>query len=303
MEVNQIIHGDCFDILKNIPDKSIDAVITDPPYGIGLAKWDTVVDIPLFTKEVKRITNGFYAFFGQMPTMVNWINSSNNEKLHYCEHIAWVKRNEMVCRSRLKRKHESIFIYSSNSSKKYFKQTGKYEDVKLPGVLFDVVTIQAIQRTISDFKTGHITRMSDTKSPGQFHSKKRNLSREHRRINCEDTNFTNVWSFLPPVFTPGRRYKQSYIHPTEKPLEIIKRLVEMLTPEGGTVLDPFSGSGTTAVACKELGRNYICIEKELEYYQIACDRINQPSETLQQQWSTEDLTEPEVAHYQQLKLF
>jgi DNA modification methylase len=58
----------------------------------------------------------------------------------------------------------------------------------------------------------------------------------------------------------------------------MKRLVEMLTPECGIVLDPFCGSGTTALACKELGRNYICIEKELEYYRIACNRLDQPIE-------------------------
>ncbi|MFM6725981.1 MAG: DNA-methyltransferase, partial [Dolichospermum sp.] len=70
----------------------------------------------------------------------------------------------------------------------------------------------------------------------------------------------------------------NYQHPTQKPLLLISKLIEMLTDEGGTVLDPFAGSGTTALACKELGRNYICIEKELEYYQIACNRINQPVE-------------------------
>jgi len=68
------------------------------------------------------------------------------------------------------------------------------------------------------------------------------------------------------------------IHPTVKPLALIKYLITLGLPPGGTVLDPFCGSGTTALACKELGRNYICIEKELEYYQIACNRINQPIE-------------------------
>ena len=276
--LNQMIHGDCFDILKDIPDGSIDAVITDPPYGIGLAKWDSVVDIPLFTKEVKRVTNGFYAFFGQMPTMINWINSANNEKLHYCEHISWVKRVEMPMHPRLKRKHESILIYSQKSCNKYFKQTGSYEDVKVPGVMFDVITVQAIQRMISDLKTRRKSRSCKSNFLGQFSSEKRKLGREHRHLKPDETNFTNVWSFLPPVFSDGRSQKQSYLHPTEKPLEIMKRLVEMLTPEGGTVLDPFAGSGTTALACKELGRNYICIEKELEYYQIACNRINQPVE-------------------------
>jgi site-specific DNA-methyltransferase (adenine-specific) len=67
-------------------------------------------------------------------------------------------------------------------------------------------------------------------------------------------------------------------HPTVKPLALMKYLVTLGLPPGGTVLDPFAGSGTTALACKELGRNYICIEKELEYYRIACNRLDQPIE-------------------------
>jgi site-specific DNA-methyltransferase (adenine-specific) len=68
------------------------------------------------------------------------------------------------------------------------------------------------------------------------------------------------------------------IHPTVKPLALMKYLITLGLPPGGTVLDPFAGSGTTALACKELGRNYICIEKELEYYRIACNRLDQPIE-------------------------
>jgi hypothetical protein len=68
------------------------------------------------------------------------------------------------------------------------------------------------------------------------------------------------------------------IHPTVKPLALMKYLITLGLPPGGTVLDPFCGSGTTALACKELGRNYICIEKELEYYRIACNRLDQPIE-------------------------
>jgi DNA modification methylase len=66
-------------------------------------------------------------------------------------------------------------------------------------------------------------------------------------------------------------------------------LITLRLPPGGTVLDPFCGSGTTALACKELGRNYICIEKELEYYQIACNRLDQPIEDI----SDEPIEEPE----------
>ena len=289
--------------MKTIPDKSIDAVITDPPYGIGLAEWDTVIDIPLFTKDVKRITNGFYAFFGQMPTMVNWINEANNEKLHYCEHISWVKRN-VTPSPRLMRGHESILIYGINK-KKFYNNSGIYEDVRLPGILFDVYTIDGLNRYIKDLwikiREGveHKPDRQVANSPRQ--SEYNRLARKGKFYDrsARETNFTNVWSFLPPTQSASK--PENAKHPTIKPLEIMKRLIEMLTPEGGTVLDPFCGSGTTAVACKELGRNYICIEKELEYYQIACQRINQPVEL-----RTDEIIEPqptEEPRITQLSLF
>ena len=77
--------------------------------------------------------------------------------------------------------------------------------------------------------------------------------------------------------SPSERGKTNK-HPTVKPLALMRYLITLGLPPGGTVLDPFCGSGTTALACKELGRNYICIEKELEYYQIACNRLEQPIE-------------------------
>ncbi|MFM6306958.1 MAG: DNA-methyltransferase, partial [Dolichospermum sp.] len=96
----------------------------------------------------------------------------------------------------------------------------------------------------------------------------------------------------------------NYQHPTQKPLLLISKLVEMLTPEGGTVLDPFAGSGTTAVACKELGRNYICIEKEREYVDIIHQRLDTPVTerglTVEEQVEIEEKVKPS---HQQLSLF
>jgi site-specific DNA-methyltransferase (adenine-specific) len=88
-------------------------------------------------------------------------------------------------------------------------------------------------------------------------------------------------------------------HPTVKPLALMKYLITLGLPPGGIVLDPFCGSGTTALACKELGRNYICIEKELEYYQIACNRLDQPIEPI----PDEPIEEPVDNSPLQLKLF
>jgi site-specific DNA-methyltransferase (adenine-specific) len=296
---NQIIHSDCFDVLQQIPDNSIDAVITDPPYGIGLAKWDSIIDIPLFTREVKRVTNGFYCFFGQMPTMVNWINEAS-QVMQYKDHIAWIKRQVTQCNG-LQRSHESIFVYK-HKGVNYFNTKGKYEDVKVPGILFDVVSIESIQRHLQDLKG----RLKGNINPWVHNGKSQETyqGRFDTRIkpigarSPDTVNFTNVWSFLPPTHT-NRNNKVKFQHPTQKPIEVVKRLIELTTPPGGTVLDPFCGSGTTALACKELGRNYICIEKELEYYRIACNRLNQPIEHI----PDEPIEEPEeTVHNSPLQL-
>ena len=89
-------------------------------------------------------------------------------------------------------------------------------------------------------------------------------------------------------------------HPTVKSRHLMKYLITLITPDNGIVLDPFCGSGTTAIACKELNRNYICIEKEKEYFNIACDRVNQLREYSEIELETRELKQPE---FKQLSLF
>ncbi|MFM6312451.1 MAG: DNA-methyltransferase, partial [Dolichospermum sp.] len=108
---------------------------------------------------------------------------------------------------------------------------------------------------------------------------------------------------FPSIFRCVNNHR-NYQHPKQKPLLLISKLVEMLTDEGDTVLDPFAGSGTTAVACKELGRNYICIEKEREYVDIIHQRLDTPITerglTVEEQVEIEEKVKPS---HQQLSLF
>jgi len=280
MEVNQIIQGNCFEVLKGIPDKSIDLILTDPPYGFGLDTWDKKIDIELFTKEMDRVIkdSGFYVFFGQMPTIVDWINETN-KYFKFKEHITWVKRTCLPS-YRLSRSHEEILIYAKDGTK-FYKNKGKFEDVKLPGVLLDVISINRVKRYISGLR-----QEIRTKKPEVIrNSNKQNEI--YKRIGSnfvtnyqspEYVNYTNVWSFLPENVTT--RNKKEYGHPMQKPILLIKRLVEMLSLEDMIVLDPFLGSGTTAVACKELGRKYIGIEISEEYCKIAENRIKDILEVL-----------------------
>ena len=269
-----VIHGDCLAELAKLPDKSVDALITDPPYNINLAGWDNFTELAEFHKQAKRVVKpgGFYAFFGQMPTLADWHSAAMGAGFKFLEHVSWVKR--LVTPSvRLSRSHESIFIYSAGKNRKFYQTKGPYEDVKLPGILVDIFTLEGLDRYVKNLWM-KIENKNDQVRRG---NRKQNVvfdrfpGRDSDR-SPRETNFTNVWSFLPPAFAK-RPNTGNEGHPTQKPLEIMKRLIEMLIPEGGVVLDPFAGSGTTAVAALELGREFILIEKEARFCEMAQERI------------------------------
>jgi site-specific DNA-methyltransferase (adenine-specific) len=276
LEVNQIYHGDCLEVMKDIDDKSIDLVLTDPPYGIGLDVWDIKVDIEKFTKQVNRVLTeeGFYVFFGQMPTIIEWINQAN-QLLKFKDHISWVKRT-ITPSKRLNRGHEEIMIYSKNGTK-FYNTKGKYEDVKVTGISFDTATIEAVKRYISSLHATINGSKKEIVRPGKSNSLYKRYHLPSFRAP-EYVNYTNVWSFLPQ--NNKNRNKTEFGHPTTKPLLLVKRLVEMLTLENMIVLDPFIGSGTTAIACQELNRKFIGMELSKEYYDMAQKRVNQTPKPL-----------------------
>jgi site-specific DNA-methyltransferase (adenine-specific) len=271
MEINKIINGDCFEVLKDCPDNFFDAIITDPPYGIGIDKWDIKIDIPVFTAEVNRLLNQeFYCFFGQMPTVIDWINEAH-KTLKYREQIAWIKRIT-IPNYNLSRSLENIFIYTKKNLE-FYNCKGNYEDIKLPHLEVAGISLHGIDRYIKSLwnriETGKNQEIGETKTSHIYQRLRFAGNRSPRQAN-----FTNVWSFLPPNNAVKNGIKNKY-HPTAKPLELMKRLIELTTPENGIVLDPFAGSFTTAIACLETGRRYVCIEKENNYFEIGKKRIEQ----------------------------
>lgn len=268
--INQILHGDSYEILPTLPDKSFDTVIIDPPYGMGIDTWDKPVDVAFFTEQIKRIGKEFYAVFGQMPYLREWDRQAENAGFHFLEHISWVKRANNPS-NRLSKTHEEILIYAVGSKRHFYKTKGIYEDVKIPGILFDLIDVSTIQRNIADLRS-QLNGTADgiSKHYGSCSTQYKRFRNDHQRMP-EMANYTNVWSFLPESKKILRQNTQ--FHPTMKPLLLQERLVEMLTPEGGSVLDCFSGSGTTAIACQRLNRRFLCIEKEQEYYEYSLERL------------------------------
>ena len=267
-----LILGDCLEVMRRIPDGGVTALITDPPYGIGLDEWDTPVDLPAFMAEAWRVTRDYLSFFGQMPSIANWHNAAVKQGFRFVEDIAWVKRLVVPAGPRLGRSKESIYIYARRPGVRYHTVKGPFEDVKLPGVQVDTMTLEGIDRHIKDLRSklegkgGSIIRRPLDAS----HAVYSRLNNSTGDRSPAETGFTNVWSFLPPNYAKKTGPNP---HPTAKPLPIMERLVEMLAPPGGVVLDPYAGSLTTAVACTGAGRRYLCIEQGEVYFEGGVARV------------------------------
>lgn len=236
----QIIHGDCLQVMKFIPDKSIDAIISDPPYGTTACKWDTIIPFEPLWEQYKRIIkdNGAIVLTSSQP-FTSALVMSNIKMFKY--ELIWDKVRPfgfLDSKFRPMKKHENIAVFSnagcSNGSKppmKYFPQGLK--------------------------PYGKINR----KSPS-------NILNSEPKNNSMIAEFTGYPSSIL-CFAPDKNIG----HPTQKPVALFEYLIKTYTNEGDLVLDNCAGSGTTGVACKNLNRNYILIEKEEQYIKIIKERL------------------------------
>jgi site-specific DNA-methyltransferase (adenine-specific) len=278
--LNTVHCMDALALLRALPAGSVDAVITDPPYGFALDSWDIKPDIDALVAEYWRVLKspGFIAFTIQPlasvapPPLFEWAWYLHQSPFKFHEMVTWLKRNTGAYGNGLCKAYENILIYCKGRAR-YHNVKGPYTDVKVPGVMFDAISIEGIQRHISNLRqeingSDPAIRVGGTRHVAHF---RRGLKPSLRAP--EYANFTNVWSFLPEN---KRKADGDKPHASMKPLVMIERLVDLLTAPGDLVLDPFVGSGTTAIAARNLGRHFIAGDLSPEYVQIARDRLAAP---------------------------
>lgn len=244
--INQIIEGDCLEIMPDISDKSIDMILCDLPYGKTKNKWDSIIPLDKLWMQYERIIkdNGAIILTGQDKFSAKLMLS--NIKLHRYN-LIWEKTdrptgflnaNRMPLRS-----HEDILVFYKN----------------LPCY-----------------------------NP-QWEIGEKNHNRGHSRGKKQTNNCYGKFNQNHIEFFTNKKYPRSIlkfsrehppIHPTQKPVALFEYLIKTYTNKGDLVLDNCAGVGTTGVACKNLGRDYILIEKERKYIEIAKDRINNIPELL-----------------------
>lgn len=227
--INKIILGDCLEVMKDIPDKSIDLVLTDPPYGVTGLEWDN--DKTEWMNDILRISKKDSAIvvFGTQP-FTSKIIYEYRKHFRYC--WVWNKKiagNPLIAKYQPLKIHEDIIVFS--------KKTHSYYPIMIQGTM--------------------------RKKGG---GKSNLLS-----MQMSETVNDNYYPTSILEFSNSKRGQ----HPTEKPVELIKYLVQTYSKENDLILDPFLGSGTTAVACKQLKRNFIGIEISEKYCEIARQRLRQ----------------------------
>jgi site-specific DNA-methyltransferase (adenine-specific) len=235
-----LIKGDCLEAMKAIESGSVDAIITDPPYGTTACKWDSVIDFELMWEQLNRIIkpNGAIVLFGSEP-FSSALRMSNIKNYRY--DLIWnkIRAAGFLNANRMPLKqHENISLF--------YKKLPTYNPQKYIDKPYDKTKYNG-----KDMKENVL---------GSYVSKSSKNNGE--RFPKSILKFSQNWS------------RQQQIHPTQKPIALMEYLIKTYTNENETVLDFTMGSGSTGVAAKNLNRNFIGIELDDEYFDIATKRIN-----------------------------
>lgn len=248
--------GDCLEKMKDIEDKSIDAIICDPPFGTISCKWDNIIPFDELWKEYNRIIkdNGAIVLFCQQPFTSNLI-SSNIKYFKYM--LYWEKsRPSGYVNAKLKplKNVEEIAIFSKGTTANGSKNNMIYNPQNLKEV---------------NIKWHRPKKYGNGKGV--------NTTRKSNKTE-RDIKYGNY----PRQILKFSNSNHKMLHPTQKPVDLLEYLIKTYTNEGETVLDNTMGSGSTGVACVNINRKFIGIELDENYFNISCDRIDKTLKDKQQ---------------------
>ena len=236
MKTNQIYHGDCLDLLPNIPSKSVDMILCDLPYGTTACEWDSIIDMGQLWQQYERVIkdNGAIVLTANSVfTFKLW--SSNPSLFRY----KWIWEKTMGTR----------FLHANKMP------IGKHEDI--------LIFYKALPTYHPQMQEG------------------KPYKRDSKRTKGKTQNLVNI--FRKETLNTGYRYPDDIIkfsngnnhsiHPTQKPVALFEYLIKTYTNENELVLDNCSGSGTTAIACMNTNRRFICIERDETYHRKSNERL------------------------------
>lgn len=249
--LDSIINGDCLEVLKDIPSNSVDMTFADPPFNLkkkynlyedSKEKGDYLTWCNKWIAEMVRITKPTGAIFvHNIPRWLSYYAEHLNKIAYFRHWIAWDSPGAPLGKTLLP-SHYGILYYTKTQSPKDFK----FFDIRMPHP-----KCRICKNLLKDY------------------GGKKALAHHFGPL------LSDVWSDIHRI----RHKKRRDEHPCQLPIPLLERLILMTTDENDIVLDPFAGTGTTAVAAKQLGRHYIGIEQAKEYVKIANSNVKQSIET------------------------
>ena len=243
----ELWQGDCLELMKNIPDGSVDLVLTDPPYGTTACKWDSVIPFEPMWEQLNRIIkpNGAICLFGSEP-FSSALRMSNIK--HFKYDWIWDKKNTTGFLNAKKKplsRHEVISVFSKSK--------------------------------LGNFTYNPIMRKGKMLKKGSFRKKSSDCYSKFDGV----VSFNDEY-YPTSILDVGTVYRNKNFHPTQKPVDLLEYLISTYTNGGETVLDFTMGSGSTGVACVNTHRKFIGIELDEGYFNIAKKRIEEAHNTTEQ---------------------
>ena len=310
LELNKIYHGDCMELMKEIPDESIDCVIVDPPYGTvkgmklgnqdeNTYEWDSVLDMDELFKEYFRILKpkGKVFIFSQNK-FTQQVRNLSSSYLKYLYPLIWKKdsfANYLLVNKAPVQIFEDISVFEKlygamPKSRAYAKRVLEFIGLT-PGEInkqlghrktehfFSINTLQfsnisreGYNDLIDTYKINEMDGFLSYDEWMELYDGERNKTKAKVAFNLPEGQkyFTNILEF-------AKDYPS--LHPAQKPVALIEEIIKVFTKEKAVILDNCIGSGTTAIACINTNRFYIGIEKEKKYVDIANKRIEEHKKT------------------------
>lgn len=249
-ELNKIYNEDCLEGMKRIPDKSVDMILCDLPYGTTACKWDSIIPFELLWEQYERIIkdNGAIVLFADEP-FTSRLVCSNIKNFKY--RITWDKDiggGYLNAKIMPLKQTEDICVFSKVNNRRY--------------------TYNPIMRDKESNRIRHIGRRNPV-NQSTYGASNGQLSVDYNPEKSYPTNLIKLSSRVAECNSIHR------VHPTQKPVALFEYLIRTYSNEGETVLDNCMGSGTTAVSCINTNRNYIGFELDKKYFEIAQNRIEE----------------------------
>ena len=231
-----LMQGDCLELMKDIPEKSIDMILADLPYGTTACKWDTIIPFKPLWEQYNRIIkdNGAIVLTASQP-FTSALVMSNPKMFKYSWIWDKVKPSGFqVAKYRPMMRQEDVLVFGKGR-----------------------INYNPIMTLREKVKTSRVYSSSDS----------------NPLKNNDGKNRTYTHKYPQSILVFSNAVQKGKVHPTQKPVPLFEYLIKTYTNEGETVLDNCMGSGTTGVACKNLNRNFIGMELDEDYFNIAKERI------------------------------